>query len=144
MILAAMIVVMFFSFNGALDQFTGGQARLTLDQPPSTFDAYDIHDTEIASARWLAANRDPDLPVQADNVAYLRLQSFANIDTGGAPIFPQTMERNSYVYLIEDNVLQQEAFYIYNSNLLEYNYPLSFLDTNKNLIYNDGGSRIYQ
>lgn len=144
MILTVMIVLMFVSFNGAIDQFTGGQARLTLDQPPSTFDAYIIHQPEIAGAQWLAAHRNPILPVQADDVASLRLESFANISTGAPPIFPQIIERNSYVYLIEDNVLQQEAFYIYNSNLLEYNYPLEFLDSNKNLIYNNGGSRIYQ
>lgn len=143
-VLALMAIILFCSLNGAFDQLTGGQARLTLDQPPSTLDTYYIYDAEIAGARWLARNRAPHSPVQADDVANLRLQSFGNINANNTAIFPQTIEQSSYVYLMGENIIRGTAFSLYNNNLLTYNYPLAFLNSNKNLIYNDGGSRIYR
>jgi hypothetical protein len=143
-ILTGMAVLMFCSLTGALDQFTGGDARITLAQPPSTLEAPYIYDTEVAGARWLAANRDGDFAVQADDVANLRLESFGNLGVADTALFPQTIQRDSYVYLISDNIQKDEAFYQYANNVLVYNYPIDFLNSNKNLIYNDGGSRIYK
>ena len=144
MIIAAMAVVMFLSLTGALDQLTGGDARITLDQPPSTLEEPYVYDTEVAGAQWLAAHRSPNAPIQTDDVANLRLQSFGDIALSNSAIFPQTIERNSYVYLISANITSGEAFYQYAGNVLVYNYPLDFLNTEKNLLYNDGGSRIYR
>jgi uncharacterized membrane protein len=142
--LAVVLTVIFCSLNGSFDQLTGGSARATLNQSPSTLDEPYIYDTEVAGAQWLAANRNPAVPVQADVVANLRLESFGNMSADNFAIFPETLQRAGYVYLINTNIMKGEAFYGYQNNLLIYNYPLAFLNANKDLIYNDGGSRIYQ
>jgi len=46
--------------------------------------------------------------------------------------------------LITENITSGDEFYQYNNNLLTFNYPTAFLGNHKNLIYNDGGSRIYR
>jgi uncharacterized membrane protein len=143
-VLAIGIILIFCSFNGSLDQLTGGQARITLDQPPSTLDAPYIYDGEVASAQWLAVNRTYTDPLQADIIARMPMQAFGNMDVNNIDIFPQTIEQNSYVYLIRANIVQGEAFYEYENNLFTYNYPIAFLNTHKNLIYNDADSRIYR
>jgi len=142
--LAVMVVIIFCSLSGTFDQFTGGSARITLDQPPSTLDGYDIHDSEIAGAQWLALHRNPNATVQADVVANLRLQSFTDTVAANIAIFPQTLEQNSYIYLINKNIAEGIAYYQYNNNVLTYDYPSAFLNSHKNLIYNDGGSRVYR
>jgi hypothetical protein len=48
------------------------------------------------------------------------------------------------VYLIKSNIVKESAFIQYENNLFIYKYPLNFLNTHKNLIYNNGGSRIYK
>lgn len=143
-ILAILVVITFFSLGGIIDQFTGGPAQTIFDPAVGAFDNLYIYDSEIASAQWLAANRNPNDPVQADTVANLRLQAFANLTASSSAIFPLTIEENSYVYLSASNVIRGDEYYAYNNNTIVFNYPKEFLDQNKNLIYNDGDSIIYQ
>jgi uncharacterized membrane protein len=143
-IVAVLAALLFCSLSGAFDQIIGGQARMTLDQPPANLDLTYIYDGEVASVHWLAAYRDPAYPIQADIVANLRLQSFGNLNSDNFRIFPQTLGVESYVYLSHDNVRENIAFYQYQSTVLAYAYPTAFLQSHKNLIYNDGDSEIYR
>src|SRR5207302_1344602 len=59
-------------------------------------------------------------------------------------IYPSLVRKNSYVYLGYSNVVLKEAAVSYNGNTILYTYPLEFLDQNKDLVYNNGGSRIYR
>jgi len=142
-VLTLMAVIIFCALSGALDQFTGGQRSMVLDQPPANLDGPYVYDGEVASAQWLSTNRNDSDPIQADIVANLRLQSFGNMSAENFDLFPQTLQPESYVYLTKENIAG-EAFYQYQNDLLTYNYPLDFLNQNKNLIYSDGDSRVYQ
>jgi uncharacterized membrane protein len=141
---AIMAAIMFCLSTGASDQLTGGQARITLNQPPSTLDSFYIYDAEIAGAQWLAAHRVVTTAIQSDDLAALRLHSFGNMESSNNAIFPQTFERGSYVYLDTLNLDKREVFMHYKSTLVVYSYPLDFLQSHKNLIYNNGGSEIYR
>ncbi len=143
-ILTSMVILIFCSFTGAFDQITGGQARITLNQEPAQNDMYYIKEAETASARWLGLNRSPLYRIQSDSVANLRLQSFGNISADYFAIFKNTLERESYVFLISPNIKKGSAFYLYYNKLLTYKYPLDSLETHKSLIYNSGESRIYK
>ncbi|HUD11230.1 MAG TPA: DUF2206 domain-containing protein [Candidatus Saccharimonadia bacterium] len=141
----ALITALMLAYqSGLLDQFTGGLKRLTLDQPPATFDTYYVHASEVYSAQWLARNRLPHIPVYADSVADLRLESYANIEADNESIFPETIPINSYVYLSYDNVVLGAASVEVNSNTVSYNTPTKFLSQNKDLIYSSGTSEIYR
>jgi uncharacterized membrane protein len=141
----ALITALMLSYQtGLLDQFTGGNLRLTLDQPKGTFDTYYVHASEVYSAQWLARNKLPQIPVYADPVAALRLESFGNMNANGVSIFPNTIPRSSYVYLSYENVTAGASFYDINSNSVSYNTPANFLSQNKDLIYSSGSSEIYR
>ncbi len=143
-ILTALIILVFYSFTGAYNQISGGEARITLNQSPSAGDTFYIHDSETASAVWLAKYRAVAYRVQSDIIANLRLQSFGNFSGNYFALFPQTLEKESYVYAIAHNIKEGYGYYIYQNNLLVYNYPIDFLDANKSMIYSNGKSRIYK
>jgi uncharacterized membrane protein len=143
LILGGGMLILLCSSTGLLNQLTGGQSNVTLSNAPDAANnIYYIRDAEITGAQWLASNAAPMHPVQADIIANLRLESFTQINANYA-IFPETIQRNGYVYLDTLN-LEGNAFDQSDNNLLAYNYPLAFLNSHKNLIYNDGGSEIYR
>lgn len=138
----AIVVVLILS-TGLLDQATGGALRVTMTDPNGRFDTFYVYETEIAAARWLAANRDGELPVFADDIAGLRLQSYTSINPTSA-VFPATVTRNGYVYLIRANTYRKHGFINYKNLPLVYNYPNAFLNSNKDLIYNNGQAEVYK
>jgi len=142
-IIGITIALIFITKNGFLDQFIGGQLRITMTQPSGTFDTYYIYDEEVDAAKWLSQNRDIRFPVYADSVANLRLQSFANIDAKDT-LFPAAIQTDGYVYSIKANIAREHAFYSFDNNTLVYSYPSQFLEQNKNLIYSSGSSKVYK
>jgi uncharacterized membrane protein len=143
-VIAVVMALMLSYQSGLLDQFTGGSKRLTLDQPNGTFDTYYVHASEIYSAQWLAHNRAPGIPVYADPIAALRLESYANMYPDNTNVFPQTIPQDSYVYLSYENVTNNASFADVDSNDVSYNTPTTFISENKNLIYSSGSSEIYR
>jgi uncharacterized membrane protein len=59
-------------------------------------------------------------------------------------LYPETIQRDSYVYLDYNNVTTQTVIQDVGGDLLYYHFPLEFLNSNKNLIYNNGGSEIFR
>lgn len=143
LILTSMVIIIFCSLTGVFDQITGGQARITLNQPPAIHDTFYIHDAEIASAQWLYLNHGTSR-VETDVIANLRLQSFGNFSADYFAIFPRTIEKNAYIYTITPNITQGYGYYLHQNNLLTYNYPLEFLNDHKSIVYSSGKSRIYK
>jgi hypothetical protein len=68
-----------------------------------------------------------------------------NFNTGlQEDVLPQTITEDKYVYSSRANTIQKITFKFYNGGLLIYNFPTEFLNENKNLIYNNGGSEIFK
>jgi uncharacterized membrane protein len=141
--IAGGVIILFLFSTGIAGQLTGGPARLTLNQPPSTMDTLYIHDTEVAAAQWIKTSRNYADPVEADAEANLRLESFADMSSANTALFPQTIDPQGYVYLSNSNITTGIASYEYHNTLLTFSYPLDFIQQHKNLIYNNGGSAIY-
>ena len=59
-------------------------------------------------------------------------------------IHPGLIRKDSYVYLGFANVHKQQATLSYNSNLITYTYPIQFLDDSKDLVYSNGGVKIFR
>ena len=128
--------------TGAMDHVIGGPMRLTTIQPNGNFDTFYVYDQEVASAKWLAQNRNVTDPVYADCIASLRLQSYANI-TANPDVFPSCITRDGYVYLDLANVKRGHAFYSYNNTTIAAKEPTAFLNAQKDIIYSNGDSTIY-
>jgi len=142
-ILTIILVASFVFTAGFIEQFAGGFARITLDQPNGTFDTYYVYNTEVKSAEWLSKNHDKKYPIFADILAGMRLRSYGKIKSN-PDVFPNSISRDGYVYLSYSNVKREHGFTNFDNITIVFNYPTKFLDREKNLIYNNGGTKIYR
>ncbi len=143
--LASLIIsIMFIFFSGLSAELTGGVAYLQLHNYGDDYDKFYTRDTEVASAKWLAKNYDRNEFIFTDNISNLRLQSFANISNAFPIIVPGAMYKNSYVYTRFANIKRLRTDASIQGLELIYSFPLNFLNNKKNLIYNNGESRIYK
>lgn len=138
------LAVFLCSGIGLTDQLTGGPMRITLNQPGHRYDIFYFSDAELAAAHWLAAHRDPLLPVYADVVTGLHLNGFADIRTTNPDIFPATIYRDSYVYLGYSNVARDVFYRSFRNDIMSYGGIKAFLQTTKDKIYSSGSSEIYR
>jgi uncharacterized membrane protein len=142
-VIALITVILLSLQSGLLDQFTGGADRTTLVATSTPFDVQYTNTDEVYAAKWLAANRNPALPVYADPFANLRLESSAGFSTVYTSVLPTTISKDGYVYLIDINTIRGHSYIYLNNYSLIYNTPTDFLNRNKNLIYSSGNSVVY-
>ena len=142
-LISIVVALILLLLTGFLGQFTGGSLQIITTQPNGTFDTFYVYDNEEYAAKWLNKNREKTVPVFADTIADLRLQSYSNIDAH-LELFPATIPRKSYVYLIDVNTKREHSYYPFNNSTLSYNTPIQFLNNNKNLIYSAGGLEIFR
>ncbi|HSW89034.1 MAG TPA: DUF2206 domain-containing protein [Candidatus Saccharimonadales bacterium] len=135
---------MFMLLSGLSAQMIGGFAFMHLNNFGDDYDKFYTHDQEVYSARWLVKNSDKRQFIFTDDVSNLRLLSFANIPYALPVLVPSAMYRNSYVYARYANVIRLRTDADLSGVHLEYTFPMKFLNDNKNLIYNNGGSKIYR
>jgi uncharacterized membrane protein len=138
------LLVFFAILSGLIPELTGGgRPALPLNNYGFYYDAYYTHAQEVSSMAWLKANAEPGLPIQTDHYfSGVKLLGFEDI--AGLPgLLPETIEKNSYVYLDYSNVKTGTIIEYASADIVYYSLPLSFLNDNKDLIYNDGGSEIY-
>jgi uncharacterized membrane protein len=143
-VLLLVILLAFFYSSGLIFQFFGGDAYITLNNFGKEYDEFYTLDSEVKSAQWLAHNRIPAVPVSADAAALLRLSRYAGIDNVNSNLFPATIGKEAYVYLSHTNFAQNTAFAMNGIYQISYNAPTQFLNQNKNLVYNNGGSAIFK
>ena len=144
MLCSGILLFFFAILSGLIPQLTGGaRPPLPLDSYGFYYDAYYTHAQEINSINWVTKYIPGGAPIQSDYYfSSTRILTYSNI----APLtqlYPETIETNSYVYLDYNNVKTQTVVDDISGNIFYYHFPVSFLDNNKNLIYNNGGSEIY-
>jgi len=146
---AAVCISIFVSTTGLLPQLTGGYPpQVSLNNSGSYYDIYYTHPEEEAAIGWLRG-KPGVLPggVQAENFTN-RFYFSAPSDVTGrqfvADIYPSLVRKPSWVILGYSTVHTGEATAVYDGDILTYAYPVGFLQNNKNLVYNNGGSEIYR
>jgi len=144
-ILLSMLILYFLYSSEYLTQIIGGIPSVQLNNFGDGYDRYMVTKTDKDSAIWLSTNITKNNTIYADDLASLRLISFGNITNYSSDILPSTITKSSYVYLDNTNVKDYKVYKRYKvENFLIYSLPITFLDSNKNLIYNNGGSEIFK
>jgi uncharacterized membrane protein len=141
-------VVFFISSTGIAASVTGGYLpQLHLSNAGDNYDAYYTQDAEVGIAQWLTRQLPADqrFPknLQADYIASSRLAALGYPGAGELDISPELTQQNAYVFLSYSNVVLQRA-YAEHPSLISYQYPLAFLDQNKNRVADAGVSRVYR
>lgn len=144
-LLSISLCLLFLYSTGFTDRIIGGESRITLNHPKGAFDSFYIYDTEAASAKWLNDNCNRNLPIYADPLAKLRLHSFTQVSNNvDMNIFPSSIIKDSYLYMSYFNVRNGIAYTETADGIVSYEFPTKFVEDNKDLIYNDGDSKIYR
>lgn len=143
-ILGLTLILFFLSSTGLVSQLIGGNPLLPLNNFGEEYDNCYTTQLEVKSAEWLANKREGNSMIYADVLAGLRLTSYAYIIDYTFDILPSTIDTRSYVYLSQTNVEKGKVYKRYNIGLLAYDTPIEFLNSNKNLIYNNGGPEVFK
>lgn len=148
-LLVTILFLFYFLFlSGFIPQITGGSnAIMRLDNFGLGYNMYYTHNEEILSGNWLFNNYNSGILIYADSRANNRIISFKNLNLKNqivSNILPYTIEIESYIYTSYTNMKTGISFKSYNGNLLSYNFPIKFLNKNKNKIYANGGSEIFK
>jgi uncharacterized membrane protein len=144
-LIAATITLCFFlTLTGFFCEITGGYyPQLTLDNAGLYYDSYYMHISEASSAKWLDDNIESGASVEADPLASTKLFTLVNsIYIPDQPVIPQLIEKSAYVYADFADVQGREVVSVDKSLIIQF--PTYFLNNNKNLVYNDGYSKIYK
>ncbi|HEX8966170.1 MAG TPA: DUF2206 domain-containing protein, partial [Patescibacteria group bacterium] len=143
-ILSFIFMFFFLYLSGFIPTLTGGYyPQLNVSNAGFYYDAYYTHTLDKVSMDWLSKNRDTKTPVQSDWFTLKRIhtyEQFYSIDG----LIPSVIRVNSYVYLSVSNLRTGQVIIYANGAPLYYKYDFNFLNNNKNLIYNNGGSKIYR
>jgi uncharacterized membrane protein len=144
LVICVVVLLFFFSvLSGLLTQITGGaRPLLALNNNGLYYDSYYTHAQEVYSAEWLSQNDPQHLPIQAAHFSDIKMLAYGRI-ASYIELLPETTKKDSYVYLNYDNVKTSNILEIINGYVVYYHFPMQFLNNNKNLIYNNGGSEIY-
>jgi hypothetical protein len=132
-----------------MPQLLGGYpAQLNLNNSGTSYDVYYVHPQEVAALGWLS--RQPDtLPtgVQAD-ISSARY-TFKN--PGGicgcqviTDAYPTLLQKSSWVLLGYSTVHTDVSWFVHDGDLIGYKYPTAVLESSKDLVYDNGGTRIYR
>ncbi|HEV2402801.1 MAG TPA: glycosyltransferase [Candidatus Saccharimonadales bacterium] len=146
---AALALLFFLASTSAISQLLGGyQPELQLNNSGQYYDVYYMHTTEVTAINWLSGlvhgnGSSVQAEVQTDRYAFREVTSLTNLSPRD-DITPGLIRQKSYVYLGYTDSTKHQATFLYNGDLVTYTYPIQFLDNNKNLIYNNGGARVYQ
>lgn len=144
-IITATYVFQFIMATGLMYQFYGGITSLQINNFGENFNFY-TQDTEVNSLQWLSDHYDNASPIYIDRYASLKLQAYTRLPQYriNKTIVPGAISKNSYVYSSYINTTKDKTFAYFNFKVIGYNYPQLFLDRSKNLIYNNGETKIYK
>jgi uncharacterized membrane protein len=141
------LILSFFQSIGLVDQFILGQSNMNFNNRGSDYDRYYTTDAEYSSLRWLQSIRKYKDNIHVDRYTLLKSEAYMDeyksflIET----LIPTAISKShqSFVYLGRTNIKERKLYDFYKDIVIPYNYPLSILDDNKNLIYSNDESRIY-
>jgi len=147
--LAAVVVLAFFaSSTGILTQAVGGYGpQLHLNNAGEYYNLYYTHPEEVAAIGWLnlvaTGPAGQRAIVQMDPTTRARLQTLTGLETS-TDIYPLLIKRDAFVFLSYANIHTGTALAATSAAGVGYDYPVSLLDQNKDLLYASGGARVYK
>jgi uncharacterized membrane protein len=124
-------------------------AVLHLSNDGTYYDDYLIQEPEVAGVNWLtgiigtASNAAAGIRITVETNKYNNFASLTTVNAD-ADILPSVVKKDAYVFLGPITTEKDRATEIYDSDQINYQYPIQFLQENKNLIYNNGGAEVYR
>ncbi len=149
MMLASLVIFTYLLLNiGVVERVFNGTPSVLFENTGGHYDRYYVSSPEVAGAKRLQKYINSyDLSItRSDRYGYLRVLGYTNLSLlrFSSDIFPETLQDSSYIYLTKSNVQKGIVFGLYKDYVFSYNYPIKYLDSQKDLLYSNNSSRIYQ
>ncbi|MHB1376982.1 MAG: DUF2206 domain-containing protein, partial [Candidatus Humimicrobiaceae bacterium] len=142
------ILIIYFLFTSEfIPQIIGGsEASIQLNNYGLYYDKYYTHNSEVKSAKWLLNNYDKVNLIYVDESSVSKLKTFSSIKKGHFiyDTLPSIIDKNAYVYLSYANTIKKISIKSFRGEIMEFDFPIQFLNDNKNKIYNNGSSEIFK
>ena len=144
--LASVYCLSLLFYSGFIYNFVGGPALLSMNNYGEEYEKNYTHEEEVISAQWLSQHREASLLIYVSSTGQDKLLAFGTFNKRNllVDIYPAVFSKNSYVYLTNMNVVGRKGTFTSDVNEYAYTYPIQFLDANKNKIYSNKKSEIYQ
>lgn len=146
--LALFITIYYIFQSGITAPFTGNVSRVNTFNEGVEFYAHYTHEKDVKAIKWLSVNNN-HAHIFTDLLSEPKFRAFAPNNTRIIPaILPNIIDNLGYVYAGHTNnnrkIASIEDDINNSSSYLFIDYPFQFLNENKNLIYNNGGAKIYK
>jgi uncharacterized membrane protein len=143
-------LAIFASTTGLIPQALGGYpAQLNLNNSGQYYDLYYMTPQQVGAVDWLMG-KPGTLPsgIQVDDYPAERFAFTSPSTVTGrqylTDLFPSFLQYSSWA-LVDTSMLQSgTATVSINGNYIAYRYPFDLLNREKNLVFTNGGTRIYQ
>ena len=143
-ITAASLAVILIVSSYAIGALVGGGTALNLANSGVNYDEYYMTTPELASAAWLGERITHDQLVYADEYAELPIIATDGLINGlTLDVTPLTINQHAWVYASRTNVVDKQAFSLFQYHLASYVFPFKFLDDNFDLVYTNGSSEVF-
>lgn len=148
LILVLIIFILNYAFFSGLIPYNivGTEALVQLHNFGGIYEEIYTHKTEVKSSEWLFNNRSGNEFIYADDRASYKLWFSDKIDTHKIilDVFPSVIDKRAYVYSNYTNTIEKRGFANIEGREIGYNFPIEFLNQNKNQIYNNGDTEIFK
>ncbi|NTV44197.1 MAG: DUF2206 domain-containing protein [Candidatus Yonathbacteria bacterium] len=147
MFAATFALIFFIAVSGLFVRFFFvNPPRMHLSDTGMYYDLYYPHESDSAAADWIDTHvpKDVGMRIQTDRPDVASLKMISGITIPGGGIYPSIVEKDAYVLLNYQNTHTGSSFIIQNGDIIRYRYPIRFLDENKDLLYDNGITRIYK
>lgn len=143
---ATSIVLLSFAIaSGIITQVIGGLPPANLNNIGQDYNNFYIQQSDIASAHWLGDRYTSNSIVFADNYSSLRLTAAKKqIFNQFNDVTPQTISIGSFVYADYTNIKNGLVDKQISNKQFSYQFPTSFLQQNKNLVYSNGNAEVFK
>jgi uncharacterized membrane protein/glycosyltransferase involved in cell wall biosynthesis len=145
LVLSGAVALAFAIAAGLTAQLVGGTPTANLNNIGTDYQHYYITGADVAAAQWLDSVTRQGSIVYADRYANLRL--VGNTDTH-FPTFlditPETIATDAYVYADRTNVVDGVTAAAYQDQVVQFDFPTTFLNQHKNVLYTNGTAEVYK
>lgn len=122
----------------------GGGTTTNLADTATDYQNFDVSTQELAAATWVNDEATPNQLIYADRYAQLRLNSVAGTRNGVlGDITPETVDQNAWIYASRTNLQDNITRSVTGNYGITYAFPKGFLDTNFDVVYNNGTSEVF-
>jgi uncharacterized membrane protein len=139
-------VLFFYAMTGVGTQmFLRYPPQLHLANSGLYYDIYYTHESDLRGAEWVEENvpKDIDAVIQTDRSDFSELRRVNGVSVIPG-VYPGIVRTTSYVFLNYENTHNEMSIIMWNGDIVEYAYPLRFLEKNKDALYSNGTVVIYR